>query len=81
MHNFSGNCSYSIKKMRSVEDEQGEVKAYLEGKLSQAEKLKYEIADEMGVLDKVIKDGWKSLSAKETGRIGGLMTKKKKHKK
>ena len=56
-----------------------EVKAYLEGKLSQAEK--YEIADEMGVLDKVIKDGWKSLSAKETGRIGGLMTKKKKHKK
>ena len=49
-----------------------EVKAYLEGKLSQAEKLKYEIADEMGVLDKVIKDGWKSLSAKETGRIGGL---------
>ena len=57
-----------------------EVKAYLEGKLSQAEKLKYEIADEMGVLDKVIKGGWKSLSAKETGRIGGLMTKKKKHK-
>lgn len=82
MHNFSENCSYSIKKMRSVEDEQGErSKAYLEGKLSQAEKLKYEIADEMGVLDKVIKDGWKSLSAKETGRIGGLMTKKKKHKK
>ena len=39
-----------------------------------------EIADEMGVLDKVLKDGWKSLSAKETGRIGGLMTKKKKHK-
>ena len=37
-----------------------EVKAYLEGKLSQAEKLKYEIADEMGVLAKVIKDGWKS---------------------
>ena len=58
-----------------------EVKAYLEGKLSQTEKLKYEIADEMGVLDKVIKDGRKSLSAKETGRIGGLMTKKKKHKK
>lgn len=68
--------------MRSVEDEQGErSKGISWGKLSQAEKLKYEIADEMGVLDKVIKDGWKSLSAKETGRIGGLMTKKKKHKK
>lgn len=57
-----------------------EVKAFLEGTFSKAEKLKYEIADEMGVLDKVLKDGWKSLSAKETGRIGGLMTKKKKHK-
>ena len=57
-----------------------EVKAFLEGTLPKAEKLKYEIADEMGVLDKVLKDGWKSLSAKETGRIGGLMTKKKKHK-
>ena len=57
-----------------------EVKAFLEGTLSKAEKLKYEISDEMGVLDKVLKDGWKSLSAKETGRIGGLMTKKKKHK-
>ena len=56
------------------------MKAFLEGTLSKAEKLKYEIADEMGVLDKVLKDGWKSLSAKETGRIGGLMTNKKKHK-
>lgn len=37
MHNLSGNCPYSIKD-ESVEDEQEkEVKAYLEGKLSQAE--------------------------------------------
>ena len=42
------------------------------------EKLKYEIAEELGLLDRVMKDGWKSLSSKETGRIGGLMTKKKK---
>ena len=42
------------------------------------EKLKYEIASELGLLDKVTKYGWKSLSAKETGRIGGLMSKKKK---
>lgn len=41
------------------------------------EQLKYEIAEEIGVLDKVLQKGWKSLSAKETGRIGGLMTKKK----
>ena len=41
------------------------------------EKLKYEIAEELGLKDKVLSDGWKSLSARETGRIGGLMTKRK----
>ncbi len=41
-------------------------------------KLKYEIAEELGLLDKVMKNGWKSLTAKETGRIGGLVTKRKK---
>ena len=46
--------------------------------LTQEEKMKYEIAEELGLLDRVMKDGWKSLSSKETGRIGGLMTKKKK---
>ena len=46
--------------------------------LEPEEQLKYEIAEELGLLDKVMADGWKSLSAKETGRIGGLMTKKKK---
>lgn len=46
--------------------------------LTQEEKLKYEIAEELGLLDKVMEEGWKSLSSKETGRIGGLMTKKKK---
>lgn len=40
--------------------------------------MKYEIAEELGLLDKVVAQGWKSLSAKETGRIGGLMTKRKK---
>jgi small acid-soluble spore protein F (minor alpha/beta-type SASP) len=42
------------------------------------EKLKYEIASELGLLEKVNNGGWKSLTAKETGRIGGLMTKRKK---
>jgi len=46
--------------------------------LEPEEQLKYEIAEELGLLDKVVSEGWKSLSAKETGRIGGLMTKKKK---
>ncbi len=41
------------------------------------EKLKYEIAEELGYLDKVMATGWKSLTAKESGRIGGLMTKRR----
>ena len=40
------------------------------------EKLKYEIAEELGLLDKVLSEGWRSLSAKETGRIGGLIARK-----
>ncbi len=45
--------------------------------LEPEEQLKYEIAEELGLLDRVKKEGWKSLSAKETGRIGGLMTRRK----
>lgn len=42
------------------------------------EKIKYEVAAELGLFEKIKKEGWKSLTAKETGRIGGLITKKKK---
>lgn len=38
--------------------------------------LKMEIAEELGLTDKVQKYGWGSLSAAETGRIGGIMTSK-----
>ena len=41
------------------------------------EELKYEIADELGFLDKVMSDGWKSLTSRESGKIGGLITKRK----
>lgn len=47
-------------------------------KLTSEEKLKYEIAGELGLLDQVLESGWKSLSAKETGRIGGILGKRKK---
>ncbi|MFR8547965.1 MAG: small, acid-soluble spore protein, alpha/beta type [Lachnospiraceae bacterium] len=49
--------------------------------LSPDDQMKYEIAEELGLLEKVRESGWKSLSAKETGRIGGLMTKKKRERK
>ena len=35
--------------------------------------MKWEIAKELGVYDKVLNNGWKSLSAKESGRIGGIL--------
>lgn len=42
------------------------------------DKLKYEIADELGLLNKVSATGWKSLTAKESGKIGGILTRRKK---
>ncbi|MDD7220002.1 MAG: small, acid-soluble spore protein, alpha/beta type [Clostridia bacterium] len=55
-----------------------EIDDYISGRLTKEESLKYEIADELGLLDRVLENGWKSLSAKETGRIGGLMTRRRK---
>ncbi len=49
--------------------------------LTEEEKMKYEIAEELGLLDQVMAQGWKSLSSKETGRIGGLMTKRRREEK
>jgi len=49
--------------------------------LTDSDLLKYEIAEELGLLDKVRKSGWKSLTAKESGRIGGLMNKRGRAKK
>ena len=48
--------------------------------LEPEEKMKYEVAEELGLLDGVLADGWKSLTSKETGRIGGMVTKKKREK-
>ena len=42
--------------------------------------MKYEIAEELGLLEKVQANGWKSLSAKESGRIGGIMARRRKKK-
>ena len=49
--------------------------------LAPEEELKYEIAKELGLLDKVMEQGWKALTAKETGRIGGLMTRRRREEK
>lgn len=49
--------------------------------LKPEEEMKYEIAKELGYLDKVMTTGWKSLTAKESGRIGGIITKRKREEK
>mgnify|MGYP003194382816 CR=1 FL=1 len=49
-------------------------------KMSREEQMKYEIAQELGLLDQVLEEGWKTLSAKETGRIGGIMNRRRKQK-
>lgn len=48
-------------------------------KLPLQEQMKYEIANEIGVFDKVITNGWGSLSSKESGRIGGILARRKKN--
>ncbi len=49
--------------------------------LTREEKMKYEIAEELGLLDKVMNEGWKSLTSKETGRIGGILARKRRKEK
>ena len=44
--------------------------------LTPQEIMKYEIAEELGLTDKIKETGWKSLTAKESGKIGGIMTKR-----
>ncbi|HIT86305.1 MAG TPA: small, acid-soluble spore protein, alpha/beta type [Candidatus Coprocola pullicola] len=39
--------------------------------------MKYEIAEELGLLEKVQKVGWKGLTSRESGKIGGIMGKRK----
>ena len=39
-------------------------------------RLKYEVADELGLLEKIKVDGFKGLSASETGKIGAIMKKR-----
>ena len=41
------------------------------------EQLKFEIAKELGLDEKVLQKGWKSLTSKESGRIGGMITGRK----
>lgn len=40
------------------------------------EQMKLEIADELGLGDKVKEKGWENMTARETGRVGGVMSRR-----
>ncbi len=48
--------------------------------LKPEEQMKYEIAQELGLFEKVQAVGWKGLSSRETGKIGGVLATRKKQK-
>ena len=68
---------FSEKNRRSNEKSKKGKNGFDPSDLKPEEMLKFEIAQELGLGDKVIQEGWRSLTAKESGRIGGLITKKK----
>ena len=49
--------------------------------LKEEERKKWEIALELRLFDKITANGWKSLTAKESGRIGGILSGREKQKK
>lgn len=44
----------------------------------EAIKLKYEVAEELGYMEKINEKGWRGLSSREAGQIGGVIAKKNK---
>lgn len=48
--------------------------------LPEEEQAKWEIAEELGLFNKVVEHGWKSLTGRESGRIGGIISSRKKKK-
>lgn len=43
------------------------------------EKMKFEIAEELGLAERVNDGGWSNLTAQETGRIGGILNSRMKN--
>lgn len=46
-------------------------------KLELCEQAKWEVALEIGLFDKVVEGGWKSLTSRESGKIGGILSSRK----
>ncbi len=50
-------------------------------KMTDIEKMRFEIAKELGLSDKIITGGWGELTAKESGKIGGVISQRNRKKK
>ena len=44
--------------------------------MDEAERLKYEVAEELGLTQRLLRVGWAGLTAGETGRIGGIVARR-----
>lgn len=42
--------------------------------MSDAERLKYRAAEQLGLTDRLLQVGWAGLTAGETGKIGGIVS-------
>ncbi len=50
-------------------------------KLTPQELMRFEIAKELGLDDKIVQNGWGALSAQESGRIGGIIASRNRNRK
>ena len=71
-----------VSRIEDKEQKSGEVKSSKKSKMKKRpaewEDLKIEIAKELGLWNKVKEDGWAGLSAVDSGRIGGIFSRRKK---
>ena len=44
--------------------------------MEETERLKYEVADELGLTPRLLRVGWAGLTTEETGRIGGIVARR-----
>ena len=47
--------------------------------ITEQEKMKYEAATELGLIDRLLEVGWGGLTAGETGKIGGVVARRMKN--
>ena len=57
---------------------QNEIDVLVKFLLEKKEQEKWEIALELGLFDQVVQKGWKSLTARQSGKVGGIMAARRK---